>query len=172
MILRRLSEVESIVRSSALFSEEEIAVALEVCMAAVLEGPESGYRGMTAESGDYLVAFAVYGPIPETDGAWDLYWIATAWEARGTGAGSRLLAAVEAEVIACAGRLLVAETSSREEYLDTRAFYEHRGYGVVPGDRARLRDFYRPADDRLLLVKRFGHVVHPTAALANGDPES
>lgn len=172
MAPRHLSEVEAIVRSSALFSEEEIAVALEVCTAAVLEGPASGYRGLSAESGDHLSAFAVYGPIPETDHAWDLYWIATAREARGTGVGSRLLAALEAEVMACAGRLLVAETSSREEYRDTRTFYERRGYGAVPRDRARLRDFYRPGDDRLLLIKRFERIVHPADALANGDPGS
>jgi hypothetical protein len=75
-------------------------------------------------------------------------------------------------VIACAGRLLVAETSSREEYQDTRTFYEHRGYGAVPSDRARLCDFYRPGDDRLLFAKRFGRTLHPADPLANGDPES
>jgi ribosomal protein S18 acetylase RimI-like enzyme len=49
------------------------------------------------------------------------------------------------------GRLLIAETSSKESYGGTVRFYRRRGY-----ERAsRIRDFYDAGDDKLIFVKRF-----------------
>jgi hypothetical protein len=44
----------------------------------------------------------------------------------------------------------VVETSSRPEYVATRAFYARRGYT----EAARLRAFYAPGDDRVIFTKR------------------
>ena len=46
--------------------------------------------------------------------------------------------------------LLVVETSSRPDYAHTREFYARGGYCEV----ARVRDFYAPADDRIILTTR------------------
>jgi hypothetical protein len=46
--------------------------------------------------------------------------------------------------------MLVIETSSRSDYDATRTFYLRRGYV----EAARVREFYAPHDDRIILTKR------------------
>jgi len=47
------------------------------------------------------------------------------------------------------GRLLLIETSSQEVYQSTVRFYERCGYALL----ARITDYYRPGDDKLLFGK-------------------
>ena len=47
--------------------------------------------------------------------------------------------------------LLVVETSSSADYAYTREFYARGGYI----EAARVREFYAPADDRIILTTRF-----------------
>jgi len=97
-----------------------------------------------------LVGFATYGPTMATDRTYDLYWIAVDRAAQGTGCGSLLLAEVERRLEALHARMLVIETSSRSDYTATRSFYLRRGYV----EAARVREFYAPQDDRIILTKR------------------
>ena len=97
-----------------------------------------------------LVGFAIYGPTMATDRTYDLYWIAVDRTAQGTGCGSVLLAEVERRLAALHARMLVIETSSRSDYTATRGFYLKRGYV----EAARVREFYAPDDDRIILTKR------------------
>ena len=100
---------------------------------------------------DELVGYACYGPTPDTDRTWDLYWIAIDPAYQGTGSGTILLLEVERRLQGLNARMLVVETSSRSEYAATRGFYEARGYD----EAARVRAFYAPADDRIIFTKRF-----------------
>jgi ribosomal protein S18 acetylase RimI-like enzyme len=97
-----------------------------------------------------LMGYACFGATPATDGTYDLYWIAVDRSAQGRGIGRALVRDVEETLIARGGRLLVIETSSRPDYEATRQFYTRRGYA----EAARVRDFYAPADDRILLTTR------------------
>ena len=97
-----------------------------------------------------LIGFACYGATPATDRTYDLYWIAVDRNAQGSGCGSRLLVEVERRLEALHARMLVVETSSRSDYTATRTFYVRRGYV----EAARVREFYAPADDRIILTKR------------------
>ncbi len=97
-----------------------------------------------------LVGYACFGPTPATDGTFDLYWLAVEPAAQGRGIGRALVRDVEAKLIDRGGRLLVVETSSRPDYETTRQFYTRSGYT----EAARVRDFYAPADDRILLTTR------------------
>lgn len=146
--------MEPIVRSSALFTDEEIAVALELCETAATDGEGSGYLALVIGPDATPSGFAIFGPTPDTDRAWDLYWIAIDDGWQGSGVGSRLLDAVEAAIRQRNGRALVVETSSRDAYAATRRFYERRGFGSDARWHARLRDFYGPGDDRVVLMKR------------------
>jgi hypothetical protein len=47
------------------------------------------------------------------------------------------------------GRLYIVETSGRESYLPTRAFYERIGYTIA----AVVKDFYAPGDDKIIYTK-------------------
>ena len=100
---------------------------------------------------DELVGYACYGPTPDTDRTFDLYWIAVDPDAQGGGGGTQLLTEVERRLRGENARMLIVETSSRSEYASTRHFYEKRGYA----EAARVREFYAPLDDRIIFTKRF-----------------
>jgi ribosomal protein S18 acetylase RimI-like enzyme len=102
---------------------------------------------------DELVGYACYGPTPGTDRTYDLYWIAVHPAAHGAGIGTTLLTEVERRLQGQHARMLVVETSSRSDYAPTRGFYGRRGYT----EAARVREFYAPGDDRIILTKRFQH---------------
>jgi hypothetical protein len=57
---------------------------------------------------------------------------------------------VEELLRARGARLLVAETSSRDAYAQTREFYERGGYV----ERARVSGFYAVDDDRVIFSKQ------------------
>ena len=97
-----------------------------------------------------LRGFACFGPTPGTDRTFDLYWIAVDRAAQGSGCGTVLLSEVERRLEALHARMLVVETSSRSDYTATRGFYLDRGYV----EAARVREFYAPKDDRIILTKR------------------
>lgn len=161
-----------ILRAARVFRPDEVDVALELFdetygaargtgdagrRADVGESPESpildpAYRFLGAFDGDgVLLGYACYGPTPGTDRTYDLYWIAVHPSAQGTGAGTRLLEDVERRIQDEQARLLVVETSSRDDYEATRGFYRARGYAVA----AELGNFYAPGDDRVIFTKRF-----------------
>ena len=170
------SQVEAIVRATNVFSEDEVDVALEVFDEAngkwriengkwedgeahspfsILQS-SSGYEFVGAFEADRLIGYACFGATPATDNTFDLYWIAVHPDAQGSGAGSALMTEVEHRLAQRRARLLVVETSSRDDYAPTRRFYEKRGYN----QSARIRDFYASGDDRLVLTK---HLIAPGA---------
>ena len=143
--------VAEILRSTENFSEDEVAVALELFDEAVSGGDDYTFIGAFAGDGRRrLIGFACYGPTMDTDRTYDLYWIAVDRAAQGTGCGSVLLAEVERRLEALHARMLVIETSSRSDYTATRGFYLKRGYV----EAARVREFYAPEDDRIILTKQ------------------
>ena len=142
-------EVEAMLRSTAVFREDEIAVAMEV-LDSYFARPEQDYSALGAFTrGEELLGFTIYGPTPCTLGTWDLYWIAVSPPAHGGGVGTLLLQEVERRLARSNARLLIIETSSRPSYDPTRAFYLKRGYREV----ARIPDFYEAGDDRVIYAK-------------------
>lgn len=154
------SDIEIILRATAVFSEEEIGVALELFDEAAL-----GYEFIGAFADDRLTGYACFGATPATDRTFDLYWIAVHPDAQRLGAGAALMTEVERQLVERRGRMLVIETSSRDDYAPTRRFYGKRGYQ----EAARLRDFYRSGDDRVVLTKRLTDVpvVPPGGAVGS-----
>jgi ribosomal protein S18 acetylase RimI-like enzyme len=136
--------IREILEATGSFREEEIAVALEL-----FDDPtDYEFIGAFTPEGE-LTGYACYGATPGTHGTYDLYWIATHPEHQGTGGGSRLLDEVERRLTEREARLLVVETSARDDYESTRRFYERRGYR----EHARLGDFYALGDDRVIYAK-------------------
>ncbi len=113
-----------------------------------LDGDDD-YRFLGAFDADALVGYACWGPTPGTEGTYDLYWIAVERSLHRRGVGSQLIDSVERTLRSEGGRLVVVETSSRADYVSTRAFYAARGY-----DRAAtIRDYYAPGDDLVIYTK-------------------
>jgi ribosomal protein S18 acetylase RimI-like enzyme len=93
--------------------------------------------------------YECHGPVPLTEGTFDLYWIVVDPRAQKRGFGRLLLRAAEEDVIGRGGRLLLIETSSQESYTPTINFYKRNGYHL----EARIHNFYRLGDDKLVFVK-------------------
>jgi ribosomal protein S18 acetylase RimI-like enzyme len=129
--------IEEITRSTGIFREEELPVALEVFDEATGGAPGNTYSVLGAES-DHRLAGWIY----------DLYWMAVDPELQGSGIGTALLVEMERRLKGVA-RLIVIETAGRPEYAPTRAFYQARGYSPV----SSIPDFYAPGDDQVVFVK-------------------
>ncbi|MDZ7371200.1 MAG: GNAT family N-acetyltransferase [candidate division KSB1 bacterium] len=141
--------VREIVTSAGFFYPAEIPIAVELVNERLEKGEASGYHFIFAEIDGKTVGYACYGPIPCTMASWDLYWIAVHQKVRGQGIGKALLRECEAAVRNAGGRRLYIETSGRELYAPTRAFYLANGCIL----EATLKDFYAPGDDKCIFVK-------------------
>jgi ribosomal protein S18 acetylase RimI-like enzyme len=139
-----------ILEKTGMFTPEEIDVALELIDAWLSKPEQKDYIIRTAEYEGGVAGYVCYGPTPATEGTFDLYWVAVDPALQGRGIGKELLHFTEEAVRTQGGRLLVIETSSREKYRPTQAFYEKNGYRV----EARIEDFYRSGDDRLIFTRR------------------
>ncbi len=147
--------IAALLGATQAFRAEEVEVALALfdeTMAAP-GTPAGDYEFVAAfDDAGSVAGYCCYGATPGTDGTYDIYWIAVDPAHQGAGVGSRLLAEVERRLAERRVRLVVAETSGRDGYEATRRFYGGRGYRMA----ARLRDFYAPADDRVVFTRDLG----------------
>jgi ribosomal protein S18 acetylase RimI-like enzyme len=132
------------------FSKEEIRVAIELIDDAISEYSSADYIicVLEDEKGE-VQGYGCYGLTPLTESTYDLYWMAVHPAVQGKGYGRAIIRFVEQDVRERGGRLLVLETSSQENYTRTRHIYEKNGYELI----SRIRDFYKPGDDKLIYVK-------------------
>lgn len=145
--------VMDIIKATRFFVPDEIKVAEELIDIYLSQPGQQDYQIVVAEDGNGKVTgYMTYGPTPLTEGTWDLYWIAVSPEVQGQGYGQLLVRYLENEVKKKGGRLVIIETSSQPKYLPTRKFYEKLGYREM----ARIPDFYRPGDDRVIFGKYLG----------------
>jgi GNAT superfamily N-acetyltransferase len=145
-----LDTIRDIVESTGFFYDFEVPVAVELAAENLEEGDESGYFFLFAELEGRTVAYSCYGPIEMTQGGFDLFWIVTHNEMRGSGIGKILLEETHKAVKELGGRYLVAETSAMEKYAPTRHFYETNNYDK----EAVIADFYKIGDGKVIYVKR------------------
>jgi ribosomal protein S18 acetylase RimI-like enzyme len=155
------NRIREILDATSVFRDEEVAVALELFDETFAAGPARApydpgdgvanyeFVGSFSREGQ-LVGYVCYGATPGTDRTYDLYWIAMHPEFQGEGGGSQLLDEVERRLIQREARMLVVETSSRDNYRPTRRFYEKHGYVR----EAMLADFYAAGDHRVVYTKR------------------
>ncbi|HVO40684.1 MAG TPA: GNAT family N-acetyltransferase [Spirochaetia bacterium] len=144
-----LRNVRAITESTGFFYPEEVETAVELVEDRLVKGPRCGYHFLFAEDEGRTVGYTSYGPIACTRTSYDLYWICVAGEARGKGLGTHLLEASERAIRALGGTRVYIETSMRQLYEPTRAFYVARGYSAV----AVLDDFYAPGDAKVIYLK-------------------
>jgi ribosomal protein S18 acetylase RimI-like enzyme len=146
-----LPDLMRILNETGAFTDVEVGCAVEL-LGIVLDDPnQKDYLVGVAQDDGRVVGYILYGPVPLTEGNFDIYWIATDPAVQGKGFGRRLIAHAEADARGRGGRMICLETSSQGGYARTRSFYEQAGYTV----ESCIRDFYRPGDDRLTYVKRF-----------------
>lgn len=131
------------------FRPEEMLIAEEVIADAAAKGPGGHYQSYVLEQKGQVVGWVCWGPTPCTVGSFDIYWLGVAPSCQGCGLGRRLMDFAEEQIRNGGGRLYIVETSGRENYLPTRAFYERIGYTIA----AVVKDFYAPGDDKTIYTK-------------------
>ncbi len=142
-------KVGRLVDLTGFFHPEEVAVAVELVHERLAQGDASGYHFLMAEQYGRLVGYTCYGRIPCTQSSFDLYWIAVHPEFQRKGLGCRLVAKTETLVRKAGGNRIYVDTSQRDKYASTRAFYENCGYRL----EAVLKDFYAPHDGKVIYCK-------------------
>lgn len=143
--------INNLLLSTGFFYDYEIAVAIELIEDRLNKGEKSDYNFIFVQVENKTVAFSCYGLNPCTQNTYDLYWIATHKEYAGRKIGKALLQHSEKLIKAKNGAMLIAETSSRALYYNTRKFYENNGYIA----EAIIKDFYNINDDKIIYIKRF-----------------
>lgn len=144
--------VLNLIQATGFFTPDEVKVAEELIDIYLTNPAQRDYFIVVVENDSgQVTGYMTYGPTPLTEGTWDLYWIAVSPAEQGKGYGRMLVRHLEEEVRRKGGRLILIETSSQPKYLPTRKFYEKLGYTEV----ARIPDFYRPGDDRVIFGKYF-----------------
>lgn len=144
--------VMALIRETEMFNPAEIDVAEELIDRYLSVPGQKDYQVIVAETPEKHVAgYLCYGPTDLTEGTFDLYWMAVSPDLQGKGYGKALMEWLEWEVKREKGRMIIIETSSVAKYKPTRRFYLAMGCREV----ARIPDFYKPGDDRVIYVKRF-----------------
>ncbi len=154
MAIRRVTpadqpRIHAILVATGVFTPEEIECANELVAEAANEPDKGDYFVHVLEDDGEVQGYVCFGATPLTEGTFDLYWIAVDPARHGRKYGQRLVAFVEAELRAQNGRLLLIETSSKDDYGPTQAFYLRCGYAEL----ARVPAFYRPGDDKIVYGK-------------------
>ena len=145
-----IEAVRTIVESTGFFRDDEIPVAVELVEERLAKGPDSGYEFIFVEHNGQTIAYSCYGLIACTLHSYDLYWIVTHNDYRGKGIGSLLIKETEERIKDAGGTGIYVETSSKDQYLPTRSFYEKNQYLL----KARFEDFYDNGDDKLVFIKK------------------
>jgi GNAT superfamily N-acetyltransferase len=148
--------IEGMLRRIPNFAEKEIGVAMELVNIAAGNPEQTDYHIFVYENENQVVGYHCTGRRPLTDGVFDLYWIASDPESPVKGVGKALLDHSEEFVIGNNGRWLLAETSSKDSYANTRRFYLKNKYSIV----AEINDFYSEGDNLLVFGKFFKNNIH------------
>ncbi len=133
------------------FTPEEIKVAMELIDIALEKQNQKDYEiHCMANDEDQVIGYICYGPVPLTEGTFDLYWIVVDPQTQGQGVGSKLVDFLEKVVKERGGRMILVDTSSIPPYERSRKFYLRHGFQEV----ARVPDYYHPGNDRITFCKR------------------
>jgi len=130
-----------------IFNEKEIEVAMEVIKDSPLYLEKEEYFTFCALSdSDELAGFICFGPIPMTDGCYDLYWIAVDEKFSWNGVGEKLLKKMEGFALNEKARRIYSDTSFTDSYAAARSFYKKHRFEVID-------DFYRNGDHKMIFMK-------------------
>lgn len=162
LLPRDRGAIKSLLGKIYQFTDEEKSCAVELVDIYLGDGEDSkDYEFLVAADsvpmsrqsrdwdGNTLYGFICFGSISLAQGCYDLYWIVCDPALQNKGIGTRLLNRL-GEILKARGvRKIFAETSSQENYITARNFYEKRGFRLI----AKIPDFYKVGDDKLIYVK-------------------
>jgi len=156
LIFHDREKILRLLRQRSIFNEEEIQVALEIIDDTLRQHEKQDYQVFCAFNGNGgLAGYICFGPVPMTDGCYDLYWIVVDEKFSRNGVGGKLLGFMEEFVAREGARRIYVETSSTPPYEPARSFYERYGYQTV----GSLMDFYREGDHKMIFMKEVCGII-------------
>ena len=148
---RDRARLYSMLIETQVFTREEIEVAMELIGIVLGDPNQEDYRiDCMANGEDQAIGYVCYGPVPMTQGTFDLYWIVVQPRDQGQGVGSKLLDFLERVLRERKGRMILVDTSSIPQYEKAQKFYFYHGFQEV----ARVPDYYHPGNDRITFCKK------------------
>lgn len=97
-------------------------------------------------------AIGYCAPEKLTDGTDNLYTIAVDKPLQGTGIGQKMMHFIERHLTSQGKRILIVETSSDEQYRQTREFYKKLGYI----QEAIIHGVWKDGEHKVILLKKLG----------------
>jgi len=141
----------SILIKTRAFTSAEVEVAMELIDIVLKDRDQKDYQiDCMADAEDLVVGYTCYGPVPMTEGAFDLYWVAVDPDVQEKGVGSKLLDFLAEKLRARRVRMILADTSTLPYYEKTKKFYVKNGFQEV----ARIPDYYLPGNDRVTFCRK------------------
>ena len=138
-----------IIDGTMYFTNEEKKVAIELIDEAINSQTQEYYNFYVYETDSKIVGYYCIGMRALTDGVFDIYWIVVDSTLQNKGIGKQLLEHAENFAKGNNGRWILAETSSKENYIATRNFYFRNNYSMV----SQIKDFYTLNDNLIVFGK-------------------
>lgn len=145
--------LEKLLKKIPNFNDAEVKVAMELIDITVNNPDQTDYNIFVYEEDGKILGYHCTGKRPLTDAVYDLYWIVADPEHSGKGIGKNLLEHAENFVKERKGRWILAETSSKDNYLSTQSFYLRNNYTIL----SEIKDFYAVGDNLLIFGKYFNN---------------
>jgi aminoglycoside 6'-N-acetyltransferase I len=142
-------QLVSIIDGTDNFTFEEKKVAVELIDEAINSRDQEYYNFYVYEDNFKIVGYYCIGKRALTDGVFDIYWIVVDSIIQNKGIGKQLLNHAESFAIENNGSLVLAETSSKENYNATRNFYLRNKYSIV----SQIKNFYTLNDNLIVFGK-------------------
>ena len=143
-------QVHNILNKIKNFSDEDKKIAIELVEEFIDGTNEDGYYVMCAEKNDKILGYICYGTASLCVGTYDIYYIAVDPDNFRSGVGKLMMKAAEEDIKKKKGRMILLETSSSEDYLNTRNFYHNIGYKEI----SIIKDYYKNGEDKITYQKR------------------
>lgn len=138
----------ALAEATGLFQLEEIGELADMLTAHFEDTTDSSGVWLTDDAPE-LVGIAYFAPERMTEGTWNLYLIAIHPQYQRQGRGAALLTHIEKMLVEQGERILLVETSGVDSFEYVRDFYRRCGFE----EEARIRDFYRAGDDKIVFRK-------------------
>ena len=124
---------------------------LDGMLADYLDNPKSQELWFTAtDENNVPLSIGYCAPEKLTEGTYNLYAIGVRSDIQGKGIGGKMMHYIEDELRKKNQRILIVDTSGKEEFTLTRKFYKNLKYD----QEAVIRDFWDEGDDKVVFRKR------------------
>jgi ribosomal protein S18 acetylase RimI-like enzyme len=149
LVSRDKEDILRVLQQRGAFNEQEILVGMELLDLTLSHPEQQDYHIYCAFDDALFAGYICFGPIPMTEGCFDLYWIAVDEKVARKGIGGKLLQFMEEFIGRRQARRIYLDTSSTSPYEPARSFYLKHGFELV----SVLEDYYRVGDHKMIFMK-------------------